>query len=362
MNKNKLKFVFRVNGNKEIGMGHLMRCLYLAEYLQGPSLFLINGNGAVVEKVKAFGHDYRVISSLTPKDFEVMIQTLESYPNRSEKIQPSEAEEIQEMKKWLCDVKNLILITDLLSPSDHYLRSLKAIGHFLVSIDEMGQVLFPSNLVFNCNAVSHAKKYKTAKTTKIYMGKQFALLKDEFLNGAGLNIKEKVKKILVTCGGTDMKGLSIKVLKALKNFAKEIEVVLIKGFDFKFETELNSLLREIKPIQVLKNVQNMREQMLSADIAFASGGTTMYELAALGVPSIILDQYEHQNEFASEMEREGALLNLGLGVNADSKRIENAVFGLLPFKKRKEMSLAAKKAIDGRGASRVAQIIQEHVT
>ena len=174
-----------------------------------------------------------------------------------------------------------------------------------------------------------------------------------------MDVRQTVQKILVTCGGTDMKGLSLKILRGLKPFLKEIEVIFVRGFDFKFQSELTQLLKEVEAITVLNNVKDMRTLMQSVDVAIASGGMTMYELATLGIPTIILDQYAHQDEFATELAKQNVLINLGLGKNVKPEAIENAVVEILPFEKRKTMSLAARKAIDGQGTKRVANIIQE---
>lgn len=336
-----------------------MRCLYLAEHLKGAVLFLINNNPILSEKIKEFGHDCRIISSLTDNDFAVMVEGLSSYPKPFNKIQPSEAAELKEMKEILRQEKIDVLITDLLSPSDTYLRALKETGVLLVSIDELSQATFPSDVVFNCNAVAPSRHYKTGDQTKVFMGQQYALLNRQFEDVEKMEVRPTVQKILVTCGGTDMKGLSLKVLQALKVFTKEIKIILIQGIDFKFQKELDLLLKDMKEVEVLKNVKNMSSLMSSVDIAIASGGTTMYELAFLGVPAVILNQYGHQNEFATTLAAQNVLINLGLGEKTTPQAIETGVTELLSFKKRKEMSAAAKKAIDGQGAMRVAQIIQE---
>jgi len=355
------RFAFRVNGNKDIGMGHLMRCLYLTKHLNGSSLFLINANGVMADKVKEFGHRCHVIPSVTDQDFAVMVETLESYPERIQSAQPSEAAELKELVKLIQDEKIDVLVTDLLAPSTAYLQALKETGVLLVSLDEVGQITFPSDLLFNCNAVSKTRNYITKNGTRVFTGQQYALLKDEFSAVEPIPVRQTVQKILVTCGGTDMKGLSLKILEALKSFSQEIEIVLVQGLEFKFRAELEKLLESMETVTVLKNVKDMRDLMRSVDIAIASGGTTMYELAALGVPTIILDQYRHQDEFASELARQDALINLGLGKDVTTSAIKTAVVELLPFQKRQEMSKAARKVIDGQGAKRVAKIIQECV-
>lgn len=340
-------------------MGHLMRCLYLSEQLPGPSLFFINDNAALSEKVKEWGHRCHIISCVADKDFEVMVDALTAYPRPFHAAQPSEGKDLEELKRVLCKEKVRVLITDLLAPSTEYLRGLKETGVRLVSLDELSQVLFPSDLLFNCNAVSSSRSYQTENGTKVFMGQEYALLSREFAKVQAKNVRRTVGRILVTCGGTDMKGLSLKILPALKPFLGKMEVIFVQGIDFKFQTELGQLLNTMKGVTVLKNIKSMGTLMQSVDIAIAAGGTTMYELAALGVPSIIVGQYAHQDEFAGELAKQEALVNLGIGEKVTSGHIENAVADLLPFKKRKKTSAAAKNAIDGRGAVRVAQIIQE---
>lgn len=353
------RFAFRVNANKDIGMGHLMRCLYLAEQWPAPSLFCINDNTAMREKVKERGHRCHILSSVTDQDFEVMVKALATYPKPFHTAQPSGASELKELKELLRSEEISVLITDLLTPSTEYLHALKETGVRLVSIDELGQACFPSDLLFNCNAVSSSRNYKTENGTKVFMGQQYALLSCEFLKIEEKNVQREVRKILVTCGGTDMRGLSLKILPALKPFLGKMEILFVQGIDFKFQNELGVLLKTMEGITVFKNVKNMCALMQSADIAIAAGGTTMYELAALGVPAIIVGQYPHQEEFAAELAKQSALVNLGVGEKVESEQLESAVTDLLPFNRRKEMSAAAREAIDGRGAMRVAQIIQE---
>lgn len=354
-------FAFRVNGNKDIGMGHLMRCLYLAKHLPGPSLFLINDNDVMAEKVKEFGHRCYRVTSVTEADFAVMVAALETYPERIDRTQPSELMELKELEGRLRQEKMDVLVTDLIAPSEHYLARLKQTGVRLISIDEIGSITFPSDLVFNCNSVSPARNYRTSNGTKVFIGQEYALLKEEFCNPEAIPVRQAVRKILVTCGGTDMKGLSLKALQALQPLSQALEIVFVQGLDFKFRQELAQLLAKMTTITVLKNVKEMRSTMQSADIAVAAGGTTMYELAALGVPAVILGQYRHQDEFASQLAKQRALINLGLGKEVTTQAIAQAVEELLPWQRRKEMSAAAKLAIDGQGAMRVAHIIRERV-
>lgn len=354
------RFAFRVNGNKDIGMGHVMRCLCLARLLEDCSLFIINDNPKVLEKVREF--DCLPIPIAAPKeeDFQVMTDILNCYPKMLKKPMPSEQQELEEVLALLKKEKVDVLIADLVSASREYLETLKEKGFFLINLDELGATHFPSDIVFNCNSVSKTTKYQKEKYTKVYMGSEYVLLRKEFSGLAKRSIQSRLRRILVTCGGTDMKGLSLKILRALQPFLKECEVTLLVGPDFKFRDELNRLLNVMRNIVIKENVKDMRQEMLRSDLAIASGGTTMYELAACGTPAVILCQYEHQNEFANVLEEQGVLVNLGIGEIVDESAIEESVRSLLfDVDKRKAMSGAGQSIIDGNGARRVAQIIQK---
>lgn len=353
------RFAFRVNGNKDIGMGHLMRCLCLAEFLKEQSLFIINDDRKVFEKVREFGCSPIPISTLQNEDFRVMVDCLNRYPEEFKKKMPSEQRELESVCPLLKKEKIDVLITDLVSASKEYFETLKEAGFFLISLDELGTTHFSSDLVFNCNSVPKTKKYQKEDYTKVYMGSEYALLREEFSGLEKRAIQAQVKRILVTCGGTDMKGLSLKILRALQAFAKKCEIVLVVGPDFKFREELNRLFNGMNNIIAKEDVKAMRSEMLRADLAIASGGTTMYELAACGTPSIILDQYEHQNEFAKVLEEQGVLMNLGIGETVDERIIEASVDALWDVNRRRAMSSAGQSVIDGNGGKRVAQIIRE---
>lgn len=353
------RFAFRVNGNKDIGMGHVMRCLSLAPFLEEQPVFIINDNPTVFEKVKKTGYLPIPIRTLQDKDFQVMINTLNNYPRTSVKKMPSEDQELEVMCAILKREKIDVLITDLVFASKEYFKVLKQQGIVLISLDELGESHFSSDLVFNCNSVSKTKKYLKEDCTKIYIGSEYALLRKEFSGVETRSVRDQVKRILVTCGGTDMKGLSLKILRALQPFSKDLEIVLIIGPDFKFRESLNGLLKEMQNIFVKEDVKEMHLEMMQADLAIASGGTTMYELAACGTPSIILCQYEHQNEFASVLEEQGVLVNLGIGESVEEGAIREAVHSLLDSKTRQTMSGTGQSIIDGNGAQRVAHIIQE---
>ncbi|MDP2599835.1 MAG: UDP-2,4-diacetamido-2,4,6-trideoxy-beta-L-altropyranose hydrolase [Deltaproteobacteria bacterium] len=354
------RFAFRVNANKDIGMGHLMRCLALSEQLEKNPLFFTNDNSAVLSKIRDFGGLCHVLPTCED-DFAAMVEAFDRYPEGGLRAVSSEDQELEEILPLLKKEGIEVLITDLICPSGEYLTALKKSGVFLVSIDELGKTVFPSHLVFNCNALSGEKRYVTNGETMVYQGVQYVLLRSEFGRAEKKRVGESVKTILISCGGTDMKGLSLKAARALEPLAGSFEIIFVVGPDFKFREDLEAMFSKNSRMQMVHDIKDMPSLMRRADLAVTSGGATMYELACLGVPSIILDQYEHQNEFAGALDKSNAVINLGLGEKVKEEAIRDAVASLFSRERREQLSLTGQRVVDGNGAARVARLIQEAI-
>jgi spore coat polysaccharide biosynthesis predicted glycosyltransferase SpsG len=95
-------------------------------------------------------------------------------------------------------------------------------------------------------------------------------------------------------------------------------------------------------------------------VAVTAGGGTLYEIAFLGIPGIVLCQCGHQQENASRFQALGTVINLGDAHKVSRRRIADTLAGLLSDKaKRKEMSRKGKNLIDGGGRRRVTRMIME---
>src|SRR5699024_2271417 len=130
-------------------------------------------------------------------------------------------------------------------------------------------------------------------------------------------ILEEVKKVLLTFGGVDPLNNTLKVLQSIYEYCvdKHIQIQVIAGIGYnKFDT-----LENYPEVDIMHDVKNISDHMLDADIIFTSAGRTVYEIASLGVPCIVLAQNirELTHYFASS---ENGFINLGLGSeNSDTE-------------------------------------------
>jgi len=333
--------IFRTDASSDIGTGHLMRCLALAE--------AVKKLGKVIFVTKDF--DRNITKKISDKGF-----LLETIPGNTEL-----KEDFSMLEVFIRKHGAKIVITDSYDIDGDYLKAVKNEGVVLVSIDDMGKIYFCSDIVINQNLSALKIKYKTEPYTKLLLGPHFAILRDEFISAKRSDKDcEKVENLLVTLGGADPENQTLKVVKALREVKCKLNVTVVVGSAYKFRKELEQeiAVSGLK-IDLRSNVDNMAEIMSVADIAISAGGTTCYELAYFGVPNLILVLADNQRDIAQEFEEEGTSINLGEYNNVSQADIVKSLGHLLSDKsKRKSMGQKARKLVDGSGKERIIKELE----
>ena len=133
-------------------------------------------------------------------------------------------------------------------------------------------------------------------------------------------------------------------------------------FDEDYKEELRKMASENKAINLYESVSDMADIMKKADLAVSAGGTTLYELCAIGVPTVVFSMADNQMEFVKAFDKAGAVKYAG-DVRTDKRLVEKIVtWGTAVVENkgfRKRMSDKAKGIIDGNGAKRIAQGVLE---
>ncbi len=193
------------------------------------------------------------------------------------------------------------------------------------------------------------------------LGPEYALLRPEFRE-ARESLRERgggVKKILVFMGGADPADETGKVLQALKMLNRDdVAVDVLIGASNPFKNEIKTMAKQMPNTACYFNVSNIAELMASADIGIGASGTSAWERCCLGLPSIVMVLADNQKHIAEELDKKGALINLGWHEDVTERDIKDAVEKLLRDSvSRKMMSLKGKKMVDGMGTKRVVEKI-----
>jgi UDP-2,4-diacetamido-2,4,6-trideoxy-beta-L-altropyranose hydrolase len=295
----------RVDGGKDIGMGHIMRTMALANDLkkkpENKEVFYITKN------------DPTAVNKLKDNDFNVLVIDKDlSYEKEIKKVK--EIIENREVNK---------LITDSYEIDQNYLIEMRKVVDKLITVHDYAPFAFPSHVVINGNAYAEDLDYKSYYgDTEFLLGTDYLLLREEFRNLPEVEVREKVQNILVTVGGYDMRNLTPKIIKALSELNLEeidnqyidkeklhIDVVVGPSFD-NVDQMVSEVEKSSLDISLNFNVKKMSKLMIKSDIAISSGGSTLYELAVTKTPGLILLQADNQIRVAEKLDGK-SIMNLG---------------------------------------------------
>ena len=320
---NRRHILFVVRGNNIIGLGHVYNSLLLAnDILNHRITFLVTKDSKLAyEKIGL-------------KNYPVFIQ---------------EKEDIVE------DIKNIspdIVINDILDTDENYIKNLKKLNLKVINFEDLGAGAREADLVIN--AIYPEKEI----LKNHYFGYKYFLLRDEFLYSNIKQIKEKVNNILITFGGVDPNNYTKKVLDTIYEYCleKNITINIIAGFGY---DKYHTLKKYKKNIKIHQNVSNISDFMLQADLVFTSAGRTIYEIASIGTPAIVLAQNKREltHFFASS---EYGFLNLGLGYNLENDKILKEFINLVKdYETRKFMNKLMLDTDLKNGRKRVIKLINE---
>jgi UDP-2,4-diacetamido-2,4,6-trideoxy-beta-L-altropyranose hydrolase len=238
---------------------------------------------------------------------------------------------------------------------------LKEAGCRLLVVDDYGHAdSYHADFVLNQNISARDALYARKNWgTELLLGPRFALLRREFLDnrGAERTIPERATKLLVSLGGADADNVTKKVIEALAGSGLEVKVA-VGGSNPHLES-----LREAAQaataggtrVDLAVNANNMPELMHWADMAIAAGGSTCWELAFSGLPSMFIILADNQEQNARELERQGFGLCLGRHTDLTGGPLRDAVDRLAGEAAcRAAFALRGKELVDGLGAQRVA--------
>ena len=188
----------------------------------------------------------------------------------------------------------------------------------------------------------------------ILKGYKYALLRRNFLHVNSKRImSNNLKKILLTFGGSDPRDLTNKILEMLPTEEYSVDIILGPGYD------KSNNLNPQKNINIYASpsTEEIVKLMIDADLAITSGGQTLFEIAKLGLPGIVIKAAENQktniNFFCSNgMHYAGAWDDESLREN-----VLRALKKLTTAKERIKSSKKLKDLIDGEGASRIVDKI-----
>lgn len=337
------KVLIRVDASRKIGSGHLMRCLAIADFLKYKNI-----------KVFFLSRSINIKNYIIDKGFKVNLLKAEN----------TVEDELNIIKSLTAEMKTNVMILDVnnyntfksLNEYCHYLEGLKKLSLFLVSFEDFKVYPPISDMVIIPYVGAEKLNLYEGKNCKYMLGPKYFVLREEFLKVKHVIIRNKIKNILVTMGGSDSEGITLEVLRVLCDTELDISLkVVIGGLSQIDDAAIKNTLNSYKgSYSIIRDVSNMAQIMSESDIAIINSGLTKYETSAVGLPSIVISNNKYHSEIMNDFAQYGSVLHLGTGSEVKKDQISKAVIYLVnDYEKRQKMSNAGKSLIDGDGVAKI---------
>ena len=326
-----MNILFRCDANKEIGTGHAMRSLALAQ------------------KVQDRGHNCFLVYQDMP---ETLLEQWKEITN--EVFSVNEDKNASEMITIIKNNQVDWVVLDGYHFDISYQEKIKEAGLNMLYIDDFKREDYVADIVLKQGLMER----EAQKNVKVLSGPLYVLLRDEFLQ-ARVNTTpvSHVSKVLLTMGGSDPNNFTSLVLRALEDMG--LDVIVLIGAANPKANDFLKVYKDNKNISVYVNPENVSELMKQTQLAVHAAGSTSWELAHLGVPGLCYVLADNQQPVAETVAYQGCGLNMGRAEEYDEDALKNNLDELIKDLDRlNSMRNAGLAFIDGQGANRVIEELE----
>lgn len=315
-----MRIVFRADASIQIGTGHVMRCLTLADALRErgfETLFICRElDGFSAKMVTDRGHDLRLLPA--PEKTNPVLPNNPVHAPWLGVPWEQDAEQTSDILQSLGSVDWLVV--------DHYALDFRWEGRLrskaqkIMVVDDLADRKHDCDLLVDQTLAASKERYRSLvhEECDLLLGPRYAMLRPEFaLNRDAALEKRKqttsIRKILVAMGGTDPFNVTERSLQGIELLGnKELEVTVVLGSSAPHLKAITEKAQKSKlRVSVLTDVQNMAEIMVDHDLCIGSGGMTSWERCVLGLPSLTITLADNQEHINCALDSAGASKSLG---------------------------------------------------
>jgi UDP-2,4-diacetamido-2,4,6-trideoxy-beta-L-altropyranose hydrolase len=357
--------LIRTDASVQIGTGHVMRCLTLADELRGRGAEVVfvcrefTGNLCGYIEEKGYIVHRLPVSDSSEQNFESGLKHAAWLGADWQ----TDARQVEEIIKGLETTPDW-LVVDHYALDKRWERYLRSYVKKIMVIDDLVDRVHDCDLLLDQNFYENLEsRYDGLVPTwcKKLLGPKYALLRPEFRE-AQKNLRRRdghVKRIMIFFGGSDPTNETAKALEAIRMLNRpDIAVDVVVGAFNPHRKAIEQMASDLPDCTCHFNVEDMAVLMARADLAVGAGGTTVWERCILGLPSLVTTVAENQEKTVFDLAESGYLLFLGRSeaVSVDSfyhalKTTLQSPCLLISFA-QKTWSL-----VDGKGVKRIAQEI-----
>lgn len=372
-----MKVAFRADASLQMGSGHVMRCLTLADALkaQGADCHFISREhpGHLLEVIRQRG--YKVNSLVAP--VQPAQTAIKNIVNQAHSAQQEPAHTAWLGSTWQADAQETAAILAALQLDwlavDHYALDRRweevLAPHYrkLLVIDDLADRPHRCDLLLDQNLGRQPQDYAALVPAhcQLLIGPHFALLSPKFAVLRPYSLQRRqtqpaLRHLLITMGGVDRSDATGQVLRALKTCAlpADCRITVVMGLTAPWLQNVRELAAQMPwPTEVVVNVNDMAQRMADSDLAIGAAGSTSWERCCLGLPTLMVVLAENQQLGAQALEAAHAARLIG-SVSEVSGQLPVAAAELIDSDCQSRMSLAASAITDGQGVEQVLKAME----
>lgn len=357
--------LFRVDASLDIGTGHVMRCLTLADVLRergADCRFVCREQpGNLLQLIRERGyttHGLLVDCGESPAGEDV------NGPH------PSHADWLG--TDWKCDAEQTRaavgesavewLVVDHYALDRRWESTMRPVCRRLMVIDDLADRVHDCDLLLDQNLGRKPKDYAelVPGECELLVGPKYALLRPEFAALRKYSLRRRatprLKRLLISLGGVDKDNVTGEVLDALNGcrLPEDCRITVVMGPHAPWLEQVKSTAGRMPwDTEVLVGVRNMAELMANSDLAIGAGGSTSWERCCLGLPSLILVLAENQRSIAMALHSVGA--GIAIGTSIDLGTLSDHWASIVDPTALAETAAAAFRLTEGKGTLLVSQ-------
>lgn len=322
------KAVFRADGSKNDGFGHLARSAVLARAFRARGYQPVFLTGGADDAVRGF---------LSSAGFDFI-----------ETPHPSGGEGATFHAETMDRIGARLTVLDSYKIDAAYRAGLKERRFFVAAVDDIYTHYSSADAVINHNPSADPSRYGDF-SGKLLCGPGYAIIDPAFSSSRPNGSAPPA--ILVVLGGTDARGGLGRVLRLLDGVEGDFSITAVAGYYG--QTDLPAGFRH--PCRIIPHTGDMPSLVSQCSAAITAGGVTCMELACAGLPFLILLADGHQHDNARSYAASGAAMYAGALWEKTDSEIQDSFRSFISGSERwPQMSAKGRNLIDGQGAARVA--------
>lgn len=356
-----MHIAFRADASIQIGTGHVMRCLTLADALRergSRCTFICRPHsGHLVEVIAQRGHNVVCLTSLAE-----VSDDLQGAPAHAAWLGTDWQIDAQETHEALGSEGVDWLVVDHYALDCRWEQALRRYCQNLMVIDDLADRSHDCDVLLDQNLGRTAKDYAglLKPHTATLIGPQYALLRPEFallrIQSLARRTQPQLKHLLITMGGVDKDNATSQVLQALTacHLPPGLRINVVMGPHAPWLADVQQQAAQMPwPTQVLVGVNAMAQLMAESDLCIGAAGSTSWERCCMGLPTLMLVLATNQQDAALALSEMGAAhcINMPTKLAIDLKVVMEKI-DALELKRLSEQSTAI---CNGRGADVLAE-------